>query len=94
MAVPVTQAAVVGAVEPHEVGKAAGANNMLQELGGAFGIALTVATPANAGTNASAADFVDGFRLAIAIAGALAAIGSVAAMGLPRGRVSGTAPAA
>ena len=88
MAVPVTQVAVVGAVDPDEVGKAAGANNMFQELGGALGIAVTVAVFANAGSDASAADFISGFRPAIAVAAALAAIGAFVALSLPRRRTA------
>ena len=42
MAMPAAQNAVLGAVAPAEIGKAAGTFNMLRYLGGAFGIALLV----------------------------------------------------
>jgi len=41
--IPVVQSALIGAVTPGDVGKASGANNMVQELGGAFGVAILVA---------------------------------------------------
>ena len=43
MAVPCGQSAVMGAVEDRDVGTAAGVNATMRELGGVFGIALTVA---------------------------------------------------
>ena len=53
------------------VGKAAGANSMMRELGGVFGIAVAVAVFAGAGSYASAAAFTDGFGPAIVVAAAL-----------------------
>lgn len=44
LALPVVHNAVVGAVAPAEVGKASGANSMVQELGGVLGVAVGVAT--------------------------------------------------
>jgi predicted MFS family arabinose efflux permease len=83
-AIPVAQAAVVGAVGEADVGKAAGANNMLQELGGAVGVAVAVAAFAGAGSYAGAAAFTDGFAAAMAAAVALSALAFVAALLLPR----------
>ena len=87
MAIPPAASAVVGAVGQDEVGKAAGANSMLRELGGVFGIALLVAVFAGAGSYASADAFTDGFAPAIAVAAALSLLGAIAALGVPgRGR--------
>ncbi len=83
-AIPVSQTAVVGSVEGHDVGKAAGANNMFQELGGSLGVALSVAAFAAAGGYASAQAVTDGFRSAIVVAAALAAVGLATALALPR----------
>jgi EmrB/QacA subfamily drug resistance transporter len=83
-ALPVSQAAVVGAVRGSEVGKAAGTNNMLQELGGAFGVAVAVALFAATGSYASAPAFTDGFGPAIGACAALALLGLMAALLLPR----------
>jgi EmrB/QacA subfamily drug resistance transporter len=84
---PVSQAAIVGSVAQAEVGKAAGSNNMLQELGGAFGVAAGVALFTAAGGYGSAAEFADGFGAALGVSAALAAAGFVTSLGLPRDAV-------
>ena len=63
MALPATINAVVGAVAPADIGKASGVISTLRELGGVFGIAITVAVFAGAGGYAS---FADGFERAMA----------------------------
>ena len=83
-AIPVSQAAVVGSVARDDVGKAAGATNMLQELGGAFGVAVGVAVFAAAGSYTSAREFSDGFGAAMAAAAGVAGLGLAAALALPR----------
>src|ERR687887_176368 len=67
MAIPAAQNSVVGSVALEDVGKAAGANSMMRELGGVFGIAVAVAVFAAAGSYASPAAFLDGFAPAIAV---------------------------
>jgi hypothetical protein len=84
--------AVVGAVAPHEVGKAAGANTMLRELGGVFGIAILAAVFAGAGSYASPLAFSDGFAAAIAVSALLSLAGAIAGLGLP-GRPRTAVPA-
>ena len=49
MAIPAAQNSVLGSVAMDAIGKAAGANSMMRELGGVFGIALAVAVFAAAG---------------------------------------------
>jgi MFS family permease len=83
MAIPPAASAVVGSVEREEVGKAAGANSMLRELGGVFGIAVLVAVFAGAGSYASADTFSDGFAPAIGVAAVLSLLGAVAGLGVP-----------
>jgi EmrB/QacA subfamily drug resistance transporter len=83
MAIPPAASAVVGSVDQEQVGKAAGANSMLRELGGVFGIALLVAVFAGAGSYASADAFSDGFAPAIGVAAALSAVGAIASLGVP-----------
>jgi EmrB/QacA subfamily drug resistance transporter len=83
MAIPPAASSVVGAVAQEEVGKAAGANSMLRELGGVFGIAILVTVFAGAGSYASAEAFSDGFAPAIAVSAALSLIGAIAGSGLP-----------
>ena len=92
MAIPSAQNSVVGAVALEDVGKAAGANSMMRELGGVFGIAVAVAVFAAAGSYASANAFLDGFAPAIAVVAALSLAGAVVALALP-GRRQPTATA-
>jgi EmrB/QacA subfamily drug resistance transporter len=83
MAIPSGQNSVVGSVELEAVGKAAGANSMMRELGGVFGIAITVAVFAGAGSYVSAEAFTDGFAAAIGVAAALSLAGAAAGLALP-----------
>jgi EmrB/QacA subfamily drug resistance transporter len=83
MAIPAAQNSVVGSVAMEAIGKAAGTNSMMRELGGVFGIAVVVAVFAGAGSYASAAAFTDGFAPAIGIGAALALAGAVAGLALP-----------
>jgi EmrB/QacA subfamily drug resistance transporter len=83
MAIPAAQNSVVGSVALEAVGKAAGANSMMRELGGVFGIAIVVAVFAGAGGYASATDFLDGFAPGIAVAAALSLAGAAAGLLLP-----------
>jgi EmrB/QacA subfamily drug resistance transporter len=84
MAIPSAQNSVVGAVPLEGVGKAAGANSMMRELGGVFGIAVAVAVFAGAGSYASAQAFTDGFAPAIGVAATLSLAGALAGLALPR----------
>ena len=68
MAIPAAQNSVLGSVADGALGKAAGTNSMMRELGGVFGIALVVAVFAGAGSYASAQAFIDGFAPAILVA--------------------------
>ena len=83
MAMPAAQNAVLGAVAPAEIGKAAGTFNMLRYLGGAFGIAVLAAAFAANGGLGSAAEFSAGFAWSIAIAAALSLMGALAGLCLP-----------
>jgi MFS family permease len=91
MAIPAAQNSVVGALPLEAVGKAAGANSMMRELGGVFGIAVVVAVFAGAGGYDSPAAFVDGFGWAMGVGAGLALIGAIAGLALPSRR-TGAAP--
>jgi MFS family permease len=91
MAIPAAQNSVVGSVALKDVGKAAGANSMMRELGGVFGIAVGVAVFAAAGSYASANAFLDGFAPAIAVVAALSAAGAVVSLALPGRRQANAA---
>ena len=74
MAVPCGQSAVVAAVDDRDVGTAAGVNGTMRELGGVFGIALTVAVFGAYGGYGSPQEFVDGFVPALITRHALSAV--------------------
>jgi EmrB/QacA subfamily drug resistance transporter len=86
MAIPAAQNSVVGSAGADAIGKVAGANSMMRELGGVFGIAVAVAVFAGAGGYASPASFVDGFGPAIGVAAGLSLAGAVVGLALPRRR--------
>ena len=88
MAIPAAQNSVVGSIATEAIGKAAGANSMMRELGGVFGIAVSVAVFAGAGGYASAQAFIDGFGPAIAIAAGLSLLGAIAGLALPSRRAA------
>jgi EmrB/QacA subfamily drug resistance transporter len=83
MAIPSAQNSVLGSVSEEAVGKAAGTNSVMRELGGVFGIAVAVAVFAGAGSYASPQAFTDGFTPAIGVAAALALVGAIAGGFLP-----------
>ena len=83
MAIPAAQNSVVGSVPVEAIGKAAGTNSTMRELGGVFGIAISVAVFAGAGSYASAQAFTDGFAPAIGVSAALALVGALAGAWLP-----------
>lgn len=83
-ALPVSQAAIVADLSDADLGIGSGANNMLQELGGALGVAVAVGVFTSAGSYASPAAFADGFGAAMAVAAGIAGLGAIAALALPR----------
>jgi hypothetical protein len=91
MAIPAAQNSVVGSATMDAIGKAAGTNTMMRELGGVFGIAIAVAVFAGAGSFASAQAFTDGFTPAILVAAGLALAGAIAGLALPGRRRAGAA---
>jgi EmrB/QacA subfamily drug resistance transporter len=88
MAIPAAQNSVVGSVPLEAVGKASGANSMMRELGGVFGIAVVVAVFAGAGGYDSPGEFVDGFAPAMGVGAGFALIGAIAGLALPGRRAA------
>lgn len=84
--VPAAQTAAVNAVIPAAVGRAAGANSTMRELGGVFGIALTVAVFTATNPRNTTAAFLPAFHDAITTAAALALLGALIALLLPAGQ--------
>ena len=94
MSFPAAQNAVVAAVPPEAIGKAAGTNSTMRELGGVFGIALAVAVFAGAGGYATATAFTDGFVPAMGVAAGLSLLSALCGAALPRRRTAlGAVPA-
>ena len=92
MAMPAAQSAVLGAVDPQDIGKAAGLFNTLRQLGGVLGVSVTVAVFVRGGGYASAHEFSNGFAAALLMSALLSLAG--AAMGLRlRGRIAPAVPA-
>jgi MFS family permease len=83
MSFPAAQNSVVGSVPPEAIGKAAGTNSTMRELGGVLGIALGVAAFAGAGSYASPVHFTDGFVAAMGVASGLSLLAALAAAALP-----------
>src|SRR6476469_7480037 len=83
MSFPAAQNSGVGSVPEEAIGKAAGTNSTMRELGGVLGIALGVAAFAGAGSYASPAQFSDGFVAAIAVAAVLSAVAAICGSALP-----------
>ena len=83
MAIPSAQNSVVGSFSLEEVGKAAGANSMMRELGGVFGVAVAAAIFAGAGSFASPGAFLDGFAPTVAVLAAFSVVGAIVALALP-----------
>jgi EmrB/QacA subfamily drug resistance transporter len=93
MAIPSAQNSVIGSFSLEEVGKAAGANSMMRELGGVFGVAVAAAVFAGAGSYASPGGFLDGFAPAVAVLAGFSVVGAIVALALPgRRRTTETAP--
>jgi MFS family permease len=88
MAIPAAQNSVLGSMDESALGKAAGANSMMRELGGVFGVAVVVAVFAGAGSFASPQAFTDGFEPAILVAAGLALLGAAAGLALPGRRAA------
>jgi EmrB/QacA subfamily drug resistance transporter len=86
IAMPAAQSAVLGAVQPDEVGKASGIFNTSRFLGGTFGIAFAVAAFAAAGNVVGERAFSVGFAAAIAVSAVLSLAAAITALALPANR--------
>lgn len=86
LAIPAAQSAVVGAATHALMGKAAGANSTLRELGGVLGIAVAVAVFAGTGGYGGPIAFTDGFAWAIGASAAFGLVGAVTSAWLPARR--------
>ncbi len=80
MVLPVTPAAVLGAVAPTDLGRASAVNNTLQRFGTGFGVAVATAVFAANGNLASAASFIAGLRPALLAAAGPSVFGALSAL--------------
>jgi hypothetical protein len=80
------QAALLGVVKPQEQGQASGVAMVVRELGGVIGVAVLGTVFASHGSAASADEFLAGFRPALFAGAAIAGLGTLAAVSLPRAR--------
>lgn len=80
-AMPAAQNAVLGAVPPTAVGKAAGTVNVMRQLGGTFGIAVLAAVFAHVGGYSTPSTMSAGFGAALYIAAVLSLSGAIIGLG-------------
>jgi EmrB/QacA subfamily drug resistance transporter len=96
LVLPNVASAALASALPEHIGKASGTNTTFRQLGGVFGIAVSVLVFDRAGSFASAADVVDGARAALFVGAGVGVLGAVAALGIParaRGAAAVTARA-
>jgi EmrB/QacA subfamily drug resistance transporter len=87
MGFPTVANMVTGTVPVEDAGVAAGTNSALRELGSVFGVAVIALVFAGQGGYASPANFIDGFRPAMAVAAGVALLAVLPAV-LGPGRVT------
>jgi EmrB/QacA subfamily drug resistance transporter len=79
MALPTVPTAVLGAVQPHQMGKASGINYMTQQLGRVFAIAIGTSIFAAHGHLGTPASVTDGFKPALAACTVFAVLAALTA---------------
>jgi EmrB/QacA subfamily drug resistance transporter len=79
MALPTVPTAVLGAVQPHQMGKASGINYMTQQLGRVFAIAIGTSVFAAHGHLGTPASVTDGFKPALAACTVFAVLATLTA---------------
>jgi MFS family permease len=90
MALPTVPTAVLSAVAPDEMGKAAGINYMAQRLGGVFAIAISTAVFSAHGNLGTPASVTSGFKPALAACAGFALAATLSAMAIPSRRAAVT----
>jgi EmrB/QacA subfamily drug resistance transporter len=85
-AMPAAQNAAIAAVRREEIGTASGVYNAMRQVGGSFGVAITTAVFAAAGSFASPVAVSHGVRAALLVTAAIAAAGALSGVGLRSAR--------
>ena len=80
MAIPTASTAMISAVLPADIGKAAGVNSTLQRFGAVLGIAVATAVFGANGHLGTPASFDAGFRPALSVAAGFSLLGTVTAL--------------
>ena len=80
MTLPTVPTAVLGSVDPADMGTASGINSMMQRFGAVFGLAVVTAVFAAEGGIGSPAAVAAGFRPAVAVASAFAILAATTAL--------------
>ena len=96
MALPTVPTAILSAVAPPEMGKAAGISTMMQRFGAVFAVAIASSVFAAYGRLGSPASVTDGFRPALAVCAALSLLGAATALAVAarrRAAADGAGPA-
>ena len=89
MALPTVPTAVLGAVQPHELGKASGINYMMQRLGAVFAIAIGTSVFAAYGHLGTPASVTGGFKPALAACTVFAVLAALTAAGITATKKAG-----
>ena len=92
MCSPAVANTVVSSIPRADASVASGTNTALRQLGGVFGVAVVAAVFAREGGYATQAAFIQGFKPALAAAGAIALLGAVAAAFAPGRARAAAAP--
>ena len=82
MALPTSSTALLSAVAPADIGKAAGVNSTVQRFGTAFAVAAASAVFAANGNLGDPASFLAGFRPAFEFSAGLSFLGALTALGV------------
>ena len=91
MALPTVPTAVLSAVAPEEMGKAAGVNTMMQRFGSVFAVAIATAVFTANGNLGSPASVTNGFKPALGVCAALSMVGTLTALGITSRRAEAIA---
>lgn len=91
MALPTVPTAVLSAVAPEEMGKAAGVNTMMQRFGSVFAVAIATAVFTANGNLGSPASVTNGFKPALGVCAALSLLGTLTALGITSRRAEAIA---
>jgi EmrB/QacA subfamily drug resistance transporter len=91
IAFPTVATTVLRSVSAEEAAIASGISNTFRQVGAVFGVAITTAVFTATGGYRSPAEFVTGYRPALAVLGALCLLGAVAGLAVSRNRIERSA---